>query len=88
MKQIDEQRKAIDLVDREIIRLLNRRIELVMSIRKYKNLQDLPIEDLSREEEIISGLEIGGLDEGFVRNIYQIIFTHSKAKQKQKQEQE
>lgn len=82
MKQIEEQRKAIDVVDREIIRLLNRRIELVMNIRKYKNLQDIPIEDLSREEEILSGLEIGGLNEGFVRDIYQIIFTHSKAKQK------
>lgn len=85
MKQIEKLRKEIDKVDGEIILLLNRRIQLVMSIRKLKKLHGLPIEDLSREEEIISGLEFGGLDERFVRDVYQIIFSHSKTKQKQEE---
>ncbi len=83
MKQIEKLRKEIDKVDGEIVRLLNRRMELVMDIRKSKKLHGLPVEDLSREEEIISSLAIDELDEGFVRNIYKVIFSHSKAKQKQ-----
>ncbi len=83
MNQIEELRKEIDAVDSEILRQLNKRIELVFKIRDCKRQGKLPVEDITREEDIISNLELDKLDESFVRDIYKTIFDHSKSKQTQ-----
>ncbi|MEA3265347.1 MAG: chorismate mutase [Candidatus Fermentibacteria bacterium] len=81
MNHIEESRKEIDKIDSEIIRQLNMRIELVLRIKDYKKQDKLPVEDIAREEDIISNLEYDKLDEDFVRDIFKTIFSYSKSKQ-------
>ena len=81
MNQIEELRKEIDAVDSEILRQLNIRIELVFKIRDCKRQNKLPVEDIAREEDIVSNLEFDKLDEDFVREIFKTIFSYSKSKQ-------
>jgi len=73
MNHIEELRKEIDKIDSEIVRQLNRRIELVLRIKDYKKQDKLPVEDIAREEDIISNLEFDKLDEDFVREIFKKI---------------
>ena len=82
MNRIIELRKQIDRTDSEILKQLNKRIELVLRIRECKKRNNLPVEDIAREEEVFSNLKIDNLDEGFVRDIYKIIFTYSKSRQR------
>lgn len=82
MNQISELRKEIDSIDSEIVRQLNKRMELVLKIKEYKDESGLPVEDIVREEEIVSNLEFHELDEEFVRDIFKLIFNYSKSKQR------
>lgn len=84
MSQIDELRKEIDSIDGEIVGQLNKRIEVVLRIKECKKGSRLPVEDVVREENIISNLKFGELDEEFVREIYGVIFSYSKSKQGQR----
>ena len=81
MNEIEGLREEIDKVDREIVQLLNKRIELVLHIGELKNRDELAVEDLEREKEILSKLRGDKLDGGFLRNLYEVIFRYSKSKQ-------
>lgn len=81
MNEIEGLREEIDKVDREIVQLLNKRIELVLHIGELKNRDELAVEDLEREKEILSKLCGDKLDGEFLRNIYEVIFRYSKSKQ-------
>ncbi|MCK5785289.1 MAG: chorismate mutase [Candidatus Sabulitectum sp.] len=85
MNQIDELRKEIDRIDSEIVRQLNKRIEVVLRIKECKKENQVPVEDVAREESILSNLKLGELDEEFVRDIYDVIFSYSKSKQRERQ---
>ena len=50
---LEDCRKKIDIVDREIIALLNRRAEIVREIGAIKAKAGLPIVDWNREIEIL-----------------------------------
>ncbi len=78
MNEIEKLREQIDAVDSEIVKLLNRRIEIVRQIADRKAAGNLPVEDLSREEEIISRLKTGNLSYEYLRDIYKVIFKYSK----------
>jgi chorismate mutase/prephenate dehydratase len=54
--QIPELRKAIDAIDSEILRLLNRRAELVIQVGRVKAEQNLDFHAPQREEEIYARL--------------------------------
>ncbi len=79
--EIEKLRDQINAVDSEIVKLLNRRIEIVLKIGDQKAVDSLPVEDLSREEEIISKLDHGTLSDRFIRDIYRVIFNYSKTVQ-------
>lgn len=81
MNEIEKLREEIDKVDREIVHLLNRRIELVLAIGDYKKSGKLPVEDLDREKKVVSSLSGDELDEDFIKEIYTVIFNYSKSKQ-------
>ncbi len=81
MNVIDELREEIDKVDRDIVSLLNRRIELVLDISKHKKMNKLAVEDLAREKKILSNLYGNKLDDEYLKNIYEVIFRYSKSKQ-------
>ncbi|ASJ17567.1 chorismate mutase [Pyrococcus kukulkanii] len=53
MARIKSLREQIDEIDREIIALLERRLEIARQIGEIKKSLGLPIEDKSREEEVL-----------------------------------
>ncbi|MCD6586999.1 MAG: chorismate mutase [Candidatus Fermentibacteraceae bacterium] len=79
--EIKKLREQIDAVDTEIVKLLNRRIEIVLRISEQKAVNNIPVEDISREEEVISKLDHGDLSDRFLRDIYKVIFKYSKTVQ-------
>lgn len=53
MGYLDELRQEIDLLDRELVGLFERRMEIVENIGKYKIENNLPVFNPLREEEVI-----------------------------------
>src|SRR4051794_37656913 len=52
-----EARVAIDAADRELLALVNRRLELVRSLHEHKVAAGLPLRDPGREDSMIAGLQ-------------------------------
>lgn len=79
-----EIRAAIDLIDDDIVNLLTRRIKLVKQIALYKTKGK--ITDKKREEEIMSKIKykasMGGVDEKYLCNIFELILINSRQEQK------
>lgn len=77
-------RKEIDKIDREIVSLLSKRMELALESKQFKK----EVEDLDREENIDSSLRLLAkeyeLDYSYLKNIYSIIFQEGKMRQKNK----
>ena len=75
---IDDWRSEIDKVDNELLRLLNRRVQLAAMIGRLKQAASLPLSDLDRERALLARLHLinaGPLDEQAVATIFQqIIF--------------
>lgn len=81
MKSLIELRMEIDHIDNDIIKLLEKRFEVVKEIKKYKMEEKLNSEDLGREKEILNRLRNLVQDESCVDNIesvYKTIFLESK----------
>ena len=53
MTDLEKARVLINEVDSEMARLFEKRMDAVRSVADYKKKNGLPIDDLSREEEII-----------------------------------
>ena len=78
IRQIREQ---ISDNDRAIVNALNRRLQLVQKIKRYKETRGLPFVDRSREEWILRDLaraNRGPLSEDGVRSIFEAIFELTK----------
>ena len=63
-KQLDEQRRIIDRMDGEILRLFNERLEVAARIGAIKSRLKLPVRDTRREAEVfqrLMGLNRGSL---------------------------
>lgn len=54
MDDIKSLRKNIDKIDKEIVELFEKRMELVVRIAEYKKDNGMEVLDSSREEEIIN----------------------------------
>lgn len=50
---LEQQRKAIDLLDAELVRLLNHRAQIAGTLARIKQSSGLPIHDLQREQQIL-----------------------------------
>ncbi len=75
-------RDKIDKIDNAIIELLSERKRTSERLIKLKKQVSLPIEDLNRENEIISKLQANSnnyLQAEFISNIYRLIFKNSKS---------
>ncbi|WP_346899066.1 chorismate mutase [Clostridium sp. UBA7503] len=53
MNEIEQCRKEIDEIDKELINLFERRMDVVIRVANYKEENDLPIYDEERESKII-----------------------------------
>ena len=50
---IEDARRRIDLIDREIMRLLDERMEICRSMGRYKRAHGIPLRDLGRERRVL-----------------------------------
>ena len=78
---MQELRAKISDNDREIVRALNRRLDLVLRIKRYKESRDLEFVDRSREEWMLRDLaraNRGPLSADGLRRIFEDIFELTK----------
>lgn len=54
MADIDDYRKKIDEIDREITRLFEQRMDTVIKVGEYKKQNNLPVFNKAREDEVIA----------------------------------
>lgn len=79
---LEDYRKQVDDVDKEILFLIKRRFQLAKKIAEYKKKNDIEIHDIDREEEIINKCialaKEMKIPSSFIRKIYQEILEESK----------
>jgi len=79
---IDEYRRLIDEIDRQILELLNKRAEVAIKIGKEKLISNSPFVDISREELKIRELiesNGGPIPDISLKNIFKEIISSSRA---------
>lgn len=54
MNKLEEARSIINEIDKSIVELFEKRIEVVNEVIEYKKENSLPIEDSNREEELLN----------------------------------
>ena len=74
-------REKINEIDKKLLKLLEDRLILSYKIGALKKIENLPIENLKREEEILNSFN-GEIFSPYVKEIYKIIFDLSKDLQK------
>lgn len=59
MEKLDLQkiREDIDIIDRELARLFEKRMDIVLKVAEYKKQNNLPVKDKAREEKILAKCE-------------------------------
>lgn len=80
LDRLTELREEIDQIDRDILRLLNRRAEIVLIIRSLKARQKVPLYAPWREEKILERLKAlnpGPLYDQAVEEIFRTILKES-----------
>jgi len=74
---LTETRKKLNKLDKELIRILSKRMSLAEDVAKFKKVHDMPIRQPEREEEIIQSkrklAEKLKLNPDFIEKILQII---------------
>ena len=84
MKTINDWRSQIDAIDAELLRLLNKRAQIVREVASLKREQNAPVCDPERERELIRSLcgsNAGPLDDQAVNTIFRSIIDESRRTQ-------
>jgi chorismate mutase len=77
-------RRELDFIDRELLRLLEKRFRICREIGLYKKKNGILVEDLSREKQIISEkIKITRISPLFVRDLFELLFKESKKLQEE-----
>ena len=82
---LDKQRAEIDAIDREIVSLFERRMQVVMDVAQIKKEKGMASFDTSREKEVIAKVQSYLTDEGLkeeLREVYETLMKVSKDYQK------
>jgi chorismate mutase len=83
---LEDYRRQVDEVDKEILILIKRRFQLNKKLGEYKHKQNLEIQDPNREDEIIKiSIQMANemnINESFVRKVFHLIMDESKEQQK------
>lgn len=84
MRTLEEVRKDIDIVDKELIKYIMKRLDLTAEVKAIKGESNREIFDPSREDDIIEKLQTGVATEhhGYLKDLYQLIFRYSRELQK------
>lgn len=78
---LSDHRRRIDDLDRELVRLLNRRAQMSIQLGQIKKETGLPMHDQAREDEIFRHVQRynpGPLDDQAVVAIYRLILAESR----------
>lgn len=77
---IDDLRKQIDLIDRDISQLFQKRLEIVLKIGKIKSSENIDICDEEREERVLNKVKnnVSSFSQTYVETLYRKIFEISK----------
>jgi len=78
---LERQRKAIDLLDAELVRLLSRRAQIASELACVKQSSGLPLQDLRRERQILERIcqqNPGPLDSPALTAIFRCILRESR----------
>ncbi|MCA6072556.1 MAG: prephenate dehydratase [Endomicrobium sp.] len=75
--KLQRTRQSIDKVDKEIVKLINKRAKLALDIVKSKNKTNAVVYAPSREKEVLNNITVakGALGEESLRNIYTEIIS-------------
>lgn len=80
-EQLEEYRKQIDALDIELIDVLARRIDVVRKVGDLKAVTDIAVVQPTRAQAVKDrAAEMGvskGLDETFVRKLYDLMIDHA-----------
>ena len=83
-KRILQLRKELDTIDKRILILLEKRMDVIRRVGQIKSELDIPIEDIKREKEIIKKLTDHShkkLSDKQLIRIFQAVFQSSKSEQ-------
>lgn len=84
MRELEDVRAELDGVDRELVRLFERRMALSREVARYKLAHGMPVLDAAREERVLASraamLEDPSLGED-VRVLYSCIMALSRGEQ-------
>lgn len=84
MKDLQETRKELDAVDRQIVALFEKRMTLARDVAAYKISKGLPVLDRSREEQVLAS-RCAMLEDAYwapsVRALYEEIMALSRQEQ-------
>jgi len=82
---INRMRNRIDLIDRDIVKMLARRQDLAMEIGKVKAQRDMPVHVPDREEELMAIIReeaaFQGISEDLVDRLFQDVLKESRRAQ-------
>lgn len=88
--ELSELREKIDVIDRQIIELMERRMDISAQVAEYKRLRGLPVLDAAREQaklEQMAGLCRPETAE-YIQRLYREIFSISRDCQQRLLEEE
>ncbi|MBR6668096.1 MAG: chorismate mutase [Clostridia bacterium] len=84
MRSLEESRAVIDAVDREIVRLFEKRMTIARDVAAYKIGNGMPVLDRSREAQVLES-RAAMLDDPYwaesVRTLYEAVMAISRAEQ-------
>lgn len=83
MEQIDKLRNRIDGIDRKILKLIEKRVDLAKNIGRIKKKNGLKISDSEREREVIENvLSSSNIDKDFLKKLFRLIIKYCKDEEK------
>lgn len=79
MNILEKYRKEIDECDKDLLKILKKRMDVSRKIGNYKKKKGLKVFDSTREKIIIKRAnKKSSLDKKFVGKLYKLIFRYSK----------
>lgn len=84
--ELTELRAELDRIDRDVVDLLEKRMEIAREIARYKIAHGLPVLDASREDQVLNSRQAMLTQERFAEDI-RVIFTDIMAMSRREQEQ-
>ncbi|MDP2925019.1 MAG: chorismate mutase [Nanoarchaeota archaeon] len=81
--KLNRLRKEINKIDKDVFRLLKKRLNIAIDIWKIRKPLGMKIKDPKREKEIIEKvIKESGIDKKFVKRYYRLLFKETRRIQK------